>query len=62
VSRQCAAAGAALGGSLPAQRRILPLGLGVVLGNRRFDVLQAELQLLVRQPLRLPPELEPPQL
>ena len=58
VGGQLAAVGAALGRPLALQFRIAPLGLGVALGDRRFQVLEAELQLLLGQPLRLPSELE----
>ena len=58
VRRQAAAAGPAALRLLLAQvagDRLLRLGGG--LGQRRLDLLEGELQLLLGQPLRLPPEL-----
>ena len=50
---QLAATGPALGRAFLTQHGICPLGLRLDLGDRRFRVLEAELQLRLRQPLGL---------
>lgn len=62
VGRQPPSIGPALGSTVTTQCGIATFGLGISLGDRRFQVLEAELQLLVGQPFRLPPELQAPQL
>lgn len=58
VSGQFAAVSTALSRTLAAQIQILPLSFGVALGDRYLEVLEIELQLLLGQPLRIPPELQ----
>ncbi len=56
------AAGTPFFGLFVPQCRIASLGFGLDLGDRCFKIFQDERKLLRKQPLRLPPELHPPQL
>ena len=58
VRRQRAAARPALGRTRLAQRRVALLDLCLALRDSPFELLQAQLQLIVRQPLRLAAELQ----
>ena len=57
MRRQRPAARAAFGGPRLAQRRVAPLGLCLLLGDRLLEVLKTELQLLIGQALGLAAEL-----
>jgi hypothetical protein len=50
VCRQRTAVGPPLGDIVPAQRRVLLLGLGILFGNRLLERFQTQLQLFLRQP------------
>lgn len=58
VRRQRATVGAALRGPRTPQVRIALLRLGLARCDRGLQILEAELQLLLRQPFRLPAELQ----
>ncbi len=62
VRRQRATVGAALRGARTPQVRIALLRLGLARYDRGLQILEAELQLLLRQPFRLPAELQALQL
>jgi hypothetical protein len=51
MCRQRTATGPPLGRIVPAQRRVLLLGLGILFGNRLLKGFQTQLQLFLRQPL-----------
>ena len=62
VRRQRAAVGAAFRGALMPQGRIALLRTGLALCDRGLQILEAEVQLLLRQSFRLPAELQALQL
>ena len=62
VRRQVAAIDFALSSARRCQRRVGLLGRGLARGDRRFQVLKAEIELVVVELLRLPPEVIAPEL